>query len=258
MYFCKVNWKIIHIEETDSTNRWVREKFAPSKLGVSSEQTGSFLGANSDFVVWTDYQTAGRGCGTNRWESERGQNLLFSLLIHPVDVPASQQFRITEWASVALCETLERYLPCPVEIKWPNDIYVGDRKICGMLIENTLKGSTIKDSIIGIGLDVNQRMFHSDAPNPVSMWQLTGQEFDREELLHAFLQTFDAVLTRKTASNDYRNRLYRRSGKYAFKDANGLFMAEIACVHPDGRLELCDDNGQTRLYAFKEVQYVLG
>lgn len=253
-----MKWEIIHIAETDSTNRWLKELFTSGKLGVYLKQTGSLPEVNSGVALWADFQTAGRGCGTNTWESERGQNLTFSLLIHPEDVPASQQFRITEWVSVALCKTLEHYLsPLTISIKWPNDIYVGDRKICGILIENTLKGSIIKDSIIGIGLNVNQRTFRSDAPNPVSMWQLMGRETDREELLQAFLQTFDAVLTGKTASDDYRKRLYRRSGRHEFKDAKGLFMAEMVCVHPDGRLELRDDNGQSRLYAFKEVQFVL-
>ena len=152
-----MEYKIIYIEETDSTNRWLK---------AHGEGT---------MVVVADYQTAGKGCGTNSWESERGKNLTFSMLIHPTDIPASQQFRITEVVSVALCEVLERYLLTVPElaaldrrslatngtqeglsIKWPNDIYMGDKKICGVLIENRLQGNVIVDSIIGIGLNVNQ------------------------------------------------------------------------------------------------------
>ena len=99
-----MEYKIIHIEETDSTNRWLK---------AHGEGT---------MVVVADYQTAGKGCGTNSWESERGKNLTFSMLIHPTDIPASQQFRITEVVSVALCEVLEQYIG-DVSIKWPNDIY---------------------------------------------------------------------------------------------------------------------------------------
>ena len=139
-----MDWKIIHIDETDSTNRWLQNH----QLIANSHEP---------IAIWADYQTAGKGCGTNSWESERGKNLTFSLLIHPTEVPASRQFVISEWVSVALCETLEHYIYNKVEIRWPNDIYVGDRKIAGILIENTLKGNHIKDSIIGIGLNVTSR-----------------------------------------------------------------------------------------------------
>ena len=121
-----MNWKIIHIDETDSTNQWLKDHCD---------------GVPDALVVVADYQTAGRGCGTNTWESERGKNLLFSLLIHPSDIAANEQFRITESVSVALCQTLQAYINNRVEIKWPNDIYVGDKKICGILIENRLQGN---------------------------------------------------------------------------------------------------------------------
>ena len=206
-------------------------------------------------MAWAEYQTAGTGCGSNSWESERGKNLTFSMLIHPTEITAQEQFRITEITSVALCETLERYLGQRVEIKWPNDIYVGDRKICGMLIENRLQGSMIKDCIIGIGLNVNQMQFLSDAPNPVSVKQLTGQETDRAEMLEAFLTAFDAAWTLETVSADYRQRLYRRVGRHEFEDSEGRFMAEMVCVEDDGHLVLRDDNGRQRRYAFKEVVF---
>ena len=208
-------------------------------------------------LVWAEYQTAGKGCGSNSWESERGKNLTFSMLIHPTEITAQEQFRITEITSVALCETLERYLCQRVEIKWPNDIYVGDQKICGMLIENRLQGSLIKDCIIGIGLNVNQMQFLSDAPNPVSVKQLTGQETDREKMLETFLTAFDTVWVRESVSADYRQRLYRRGGRHEFKDADGCFMAEMVCVEDDGHLVLRDDEGRERRYAFKEVGFVI-
>lgn len=234
-----MRWEIVHIDETDSTNRWLKEQ------------------GKGDMVLVADYQTAGRGCGTNRWESERGKNLTFSMLLHPTDLPARQQFHITEVVSVALCETLEHYINNKVEVKWPNDIYVGNRKICGMLIENRLYGSTIRDSIVGIGLNVNQRQFLSDAPNPVSLWQLTGREIDRDKLLHEFLKTFDAVSACETASNDYRKRLFWKTEVHEFKDENGTFSANIVDVLPDGHLVLDDTEGRRRTYAFKEVQFVI-
>ena len=245
LYLCKriMDFKIIHIEETDSTNRWLRDYTSPLPAGAC--------------VVVADFQTAGKGCGTNSWESERGKNLTFSMLIHPEGLPANAQFHITEVASVALCETLDPYINNKVEIKWPNDIYVGDRKICGMLIENRLQGSVIKDSIIGIGLNVNQREFLSDAPNPVSLYQLTEQETDRDALLKDFLGAFERVSQSKTTGRDYRERLYRKGLEAIYEDRWGRFKARLKNVLPDGRLVLQDEKGRERAYAFKEVQFVI-
>ena len=240
-----MDFKIVHIEETDSTNRWLK---------AHGEGT---------MVVVADYQTAGKGCGTNSWESERGKNLTFSMLIHPTDIPASQQFRITEVVSVALCEVLERYLLTVPElaeglsIKWPNDIYMGDKKICGVLIENRLQGNVIVDSIIGIGLNVNQTEFVSDAPNPVSLRQLLGREIDREALLHDFLETLETVSSSETTYSAYRNKLFRMGKQAVFSDETGRFEGTIQDVETDGRLLIKDLSGQARRYAFKEVQFVI-
>ena len=245
LYLCKriMDFKIIHIAETDSTNRWLREKTPPLPAG--------------ECVVIAEYQTAGKGCGSNSWESERGKNLTFSMLIHPEGLPANEQFHITEVVSVALCETLELYINKKVEIKWPNDIYVGDRKICGILIENRLQGSTIKDAIIGIGLNVNQRVFLSDAPNPVSLYQLTGQETNRDTLLNRFLEAFERVSQSNTTCIDYRERLFRKGKEGLYEDETGRFTARLTDVLSDGRLQLVDSEGQTRIYAFKEVQFII-
>ena len=233
-----MEYKIVHIEETDSTNRWLK---------AHGEGT---------MVVVADYQTAGKGCGTNSWESERGKNLTFSMLIHPTDIPASQQFRITEVVSVALCEVLEQYIG-DVSIKWPNDIYMGDKKICGVLIENRLQGNVIVDSIIGIGLNVNQTEFVSDAPNPVSLRQLLGREIDREALLHDFLETLETVSSSETTYSAYRNKLFRMGKQAVFSDETGRFEGTIQDVETDGRLLIKDLSGQARRYAFKEVQFVI-
>ena len=238
-----MDFKVIHIDETDSTNRWLCDYNLPQPAG--------------DYVVVAEYQTAGKGCGTNSWESERGRNLTFSMLLHPEEIPANGQFRISEVVSVALCRTLESYIYNKVEIKWPNDIYVGDRKICGILIENRLQGSLIKDSIIGIGLNVNQTTFVSNAPNPVSLQQLLGHEVDRETLLGEFLKTLGAAMRDETVSADYRSRLYRREGFFGYQDADGAFKAQLSGVLDDGRLVLLDTEGKTRTYAFKEVSYII-
>lgn len=247
-------WNIIHIEETDSTNQWLRREFSAGKLEVYCRETGSLVPVNSVAVV-ADYQTAGRGCASNSWESERGQNLLFSMLIHPKEIPASRQFHISMAVSLAICEALGQYVG-DLSIKWPNDIYWRDGKICGILIENTLQGSAIKDSIIGVGVNVNQRRFLSDAPNPVSLWQICEQETDREKLLQEILDSFEHYLHRRDIKAQYCSMLYRRNGFYPYADKNGVFMAEIMDVEDDGHLLLHDDNGQQRRYAFKEVSFI--
>ena len=246
-----MDFKIIHIDETDSTNRWLKEHSDSSLASLSD------VAKEPSLCVVADYQTAGKGCGTNSWESERGKNLTFSVMLHPVEIPASGQFRISEAVSVALCTTLETYIYNKVEIKWPNDIYVGDQKICGILIENRLQGSTIMDSIVGIGLNVNQQTFRSDAPNPVSMYQLVGHEMDRTALLDAFLEALDEAMDSETVGTDYRSRLYRRDGFYDYRDGQGDFQAKLLNVLDDGRLVLLDTEGTARLYAFKEVQYII-
>ena len=233
-----MEWDVRHIDETDSTNRWLHNQGGTGKV-----------------VVVADYQTAGRGCGTNRWESERGKNLLFSMQIHPVDLPAKRQFHISMAVSLAICEALGQHIG-DLSIKWPNDIYWRNAKICGILIENRLQGQRICDSIIGVGLNVNQRQFRSDAPNPVSLWQICEHETDREQLLTEILLAFDRFLVQDVRSQ-YLSLLYRRHGFHPYTDKAGAFMAEIVDVEDDGHLVLRDDNGRDRRYAFKEVQFII-
>lgn len=245
-----MGWQITHIAQTESTNRWLKDS-----------------GGADRSVVWADFQTAGRGCGTNSWESERGKNLTFSLLLHPEPLTASEQFRISMAVSLAICEALDQ-LVGDISIKWPNDIYWRNGKLCGILIENTLKGPLIKDSIVGVGLNVNQERFVSDAPNPVSLWQITSQPTDCGELLGDILRRIDVLMPlachgsrQGGAGGDlrrsYLSRLYRRRGFHPYVDAHGAFMAQIVDVGDDGLLTLVDEGANRRRYAFKEVQFVI-
>ena len=269
--FAVMEWKIIHIDETDSTNRWLKEGLAADDSGLT--QTMADVGVrksllssaalnivhkkNRPLCVLADYQTAGRGCGTNKWESERGKNLLFSMLIHPADLPANRQFLVSMVMANSITKVVSKYVK-NVSIKWPNDIYVGDRKLCGMLIENRLQGSTIKDSIIGVGLNVNQLRFVSDAPNPVSLANLTGREFDRDQLLQELLQAFDEEWEDiNGVRSRYLEQLYRRTGSYRYRDSSGEFLAELVTVEEDGHLVLRNIDGYSHKYAFKEVQFII-
>ena len=243
-YLCNMEWEIVHIDETDSTNRWLRKHV--------EERTEEVC---EPCVAVTEYQTAGRGCGTNTWESERGKNLTFSIAFCPQGVKASQQFLISQQISVALADTLSQYAE-GFSIKWPNDIYWHDKKICGILIENVLKGDSIRYCIAGIGLNVNQREFLSDAPNPVSLCQVVGHEMDREALLADFLHHLEEAFQRDSIRQEYGSLLFRQGMTAAYADKEGPFQAVLEGVEDDGHLVLRDDSGRQRRYAFKEVAFV--
>lgn len=146
---------LIHINETNSTNNYLQSLCSEQKV---EELT----------VIVADFQTSGRGQRGNSWESDPGKNLLFSTVIFPEFLEARRQFLISQIISLAIKEELDTYTS-DISIKWPNDIYWKEKKICGMLIENDLMGRNINQSIAGIGININQEIFHSSAPNPVSL-----------------------------------------------------------------------------------------
>lgn len=241
----------------------------------SIESTNTFLrlnggdGADCAYeVAVAAFQTAGHGQQGNGWESESGRNLLFSILTHPVAVSAGRQFLISQAIALAVSDCvmdcLGPDLGRHVSVKWPNDIYWKDFKMAGILIENSLAGSRISDSIIGVGLDVNQTVFLSDAPNPVSMANIAGHEFELEPLLSAVVDRFrdymaltDSEGGRLQIDRKYHSRLFRRDGWHRFCDAGGVFEARILGVEPVGCLVLETRDGQHRTYEFKQVRFVL-
>lgn len=241
---------LIHINETNSTNNYLQSLCSKQKM---EELT----------VVVADFQTSGRGQRGNSWESDPGKNLLFSTVIFPEFLEARRQFLISQVISLAIKEELDTYTT-DISIKWPNDIYWKDKKICGMLIENDLTGTHISRSIAGIGININQEAFTSPAPNPVSLKQITGQSYSPEQILasimrrikdyYALLQTENESVNTLIADR-YAGSLFRKDGFHRYTDANGKFLARLLRVEPDGRLILEDQIGTERTYLFKEVQY---
>ena len=233
--------------------------------------TNSYLAANAvdlphGTVVSTYVQTAGRGQRGNTWESEPNKNLSFSVLLRPNNIIARQQFFISEAVSIAIVNTLRRYITQhEVAIKWPNDIYVDDNKICGILIENTLCGSNISQSIVGVGLNINQRQFLSDAPNPISLIHYIDTETSLDAILDEvtdeIIATFDHYDTTQefdALHHIYASMLWRREGFHPYSTPDGTqFMAQITNIAPDGILTLCDSQNNSRSFAFKEVQAIL-
>ncbi|MCM1162929.1 MAG: biotin--[acetyl-CoA-carboxylase] ligase [Muribaculaceae bacterium] len=214
-------------------------------------------------IVRAIAQTAGRGQRGNSWEAEPGKNLTFSLMLRPEGVEAASQFLISEAVALGVARVLQRHLPDrEITVKWPNDIYAGNRKICGILIENVINGRMLVRSIAGIGINVNQREFLSDAPNPVSMYQLAGAEFDLRTILEQTVAEILSLLTlpAETLQREYAATLWRREGMHPYIDrtrSNARFEAQIAGVAPSGHLTLTDSDGLDRTFAFKEVEFVI-
>lgn len=242
---------IIRVPETASTNTYVKEHLRDAPHGT---------------VVVTDSQTAGRGQRGNSWEAAPGLNLTFSLLLRP-RLPAAGQFAVSEAVSTAIVEVLRRYISRPerVLVKWPNDIYVDDLKICGILIENSLTGTHIDRAVAGIGINVNQRAFSSDAPNPVSMISYTGRELPLDSLLDEFCDAIMRSVDNLTAPAGvarghrlYLSMLWRAEGFHRYRLPSGAtFEGCITGIAPDGIMTLQQPDGSSQSFAFKEVAAVL-
>lgn len=262
-YLCKkirdMNTKsaneIVWVESTGSTNSLLLEMVAAGDAGERL------------FGVATHTQTAGRGQRGNSWESEPGKNLTMSLLIRRPGVDAGSQFSISEAVSLAVVDALRRIVPSgAVSVKWPNDIYAGDMKICGILIECALSGREILHAVAGIGVNVNQRVFRSDAPNPVSVVNLSGVENSVEALgrdiaarVAAMLPLLATSAGRDIIHERYIGELWRKTGYYPYLEtATGRrIMARITQVAPTGHITLDTDDGSRKVYAFKEVAALL-
>lgn len=246
---------LVALDETDSTNQYLSLLCNRLQESVAELTT-----------VTAEFQTAGKGQRGNTWEAEAGKNLLFSFVLYPSFLEARRQFTLSQIVSLAIKEELSRWSD-EITIKWPNDIYWKERKICGILIENDLSGSRIRRCIAGIGININQEVFHSDAPNPVSLKQITGKEHDRHEILahilrrvqiyYNSLQMEDFAVYSAEISARYARSLFRRRGLHPYEDANGKFLARLLRVEQDGRFVLEDESGKEREYLFKEVQYTL-
>lgn len=244
------------------------------------------------FTVYTFDQTAGRGQAGNSWESEPGKNLLFTTLFDMSSIPADKQFTLSMLVPLTIVEYLtDEFAKCgtplnsqvytnKVSIKWPNDIYYGDDKLCGILIEGVIAGNRIDKAIAGVGLNINQEVFVSNAPNPISLRQITGREWDLDAMMAGILAKFRELLPLladyATLKQRYMAHLYR----YAKPDSIGTlslwkevpvgvapmmitrevddtcFRASIQDVDDQGRLVLRREDGTLSAYHFKQIKYV--
>ena len=244
-----MKFNTILIEECDSTNAFLQRLIAEIPLEEGA-------------VVQTDFQTKGRGQLTNVWEAEAGKNILCSILLRPKMLPIKQQFLISQAISVAIVNVLNTFTK-GFSIKWPNDIYYKEDKIAGILIENTLTSSGIDTCIIGLGLNVNQQSFKSDAPNPISLYNIINNETSVQTLLESILDEFDKVYEwvysdTQSLRETYFSHLLFNGEMRTYQDKNGIFRGKIVDVQDFGHLIIEDEAGEKRRYAFKEIEYQLG
>ncbi|MEF9932045.1 MAG: biotin--[acetyl-CoA-carboxylase] ligase [Bacteroidales bacterium] len=230
--------------------------------------------------VWiADFQTAGRGQRGNKWESVKGKNLTFTILFKPEFLHVSKQFSISEIVALGVCKYLINK-GLTAKIKWPNDIYVGDKKICGILIEHSICGDKLSVSIAGIGLNLNQIIFDSAAPNPISLLLLIGSsiEFDRKKELNLLLTYIFNLYEELKMGNEikikkeYMSLLYRFNEFHKFIEIDSSAPANMpieqitAGVEIEAQIIGVDENaclvlkhkaGIVKSYAFKEIKYII-
>ncbi|RXQ96628.1 biotin--[acetyl-CoA-carboxylase] ligase [Ancylomarina salipaludis] len=240
--------RIIRVNQLDSTN-----SHALQLLKDTNPSGGT--------VVMALNQTEGRGQQTNIWESESGKNLTISLILRPDFIQAQDQFQVSMIISLGVSDYLNTYLK-DVSVKWPNDIYVGDKKIAGILIEQSIMGAYLSHSVCGIGLNINQYKFISDAPNPVSLNILTKKEYDLEvelqKLLTAIENRYFQLFNQgaEVLEQDYLKSLYWINEEHSFRDDEGPFLGKIIGISEFGQLQIEDEQKKVRTYNFKEVSFL--
>ncbi len=239
--------KKIFIDNLPSTN-----SYASALLRTGKVQDGT--------VVHTAFQTAGRGQGTNNWESEPGKNLLFSIILFPRSIKAERQFLISMVLSLGIKDFLVPFTE-DVTIKWPNDIYVRSDKIAGILIENAIIRDEIEHTVAGIGININQASFTGGVPNATSLRLLTGKDHDLPSCFDKILEAIDSGYRqlpfekRSNFSRDYLESLYMYNKWTEFRDIRGIFEGRIVSVSDSGMVQIEDRKGRICEYGHGEVDF---
>jgi len=237
------------LNEVDSTN-----------LELSRRLQNAYL--EEGYLLRADFQDDGKGQGNALWESEKGQNLLFSFVLRPQELALEDQFYISMTVSLALHSVVKMYLRDEIiRIKWPNDIYVDNQKIAGILIENAIQGNQFEWLIIGIGLNVNQEIFQTDASEAISFKKLLGKSLNVEKLMTEFEEIFAQIYTRLNKGNyediktDYLKMMYQRNEWKSYRNNGIEFKGKILGIDDFGFLRMETPNGE-RTFDIKEVEYL--
>jgi BirA family biotin operon repressor/biotin-[acetyl-CoA-carboxylase] ligase len=244
-----VGQNLLTLKEVDSTNNFLKNLLSNSK--PLPEGT----------VIMAESQFAGRGQQENKWHAEPGKNLTFSLLLNPAFLAIADQFDLTRAMSLGVYDALHPILGDQLKIKWPNDIYYGDRKLGGMLIENIISGGQIKNAIVGIGLNVNQENFPDEASNATSIKQILHRDYDLRILLSDicnYIEGYYLNLKAKNAffvRNEYLKRLYWLNESRYFRTQGVTFTGTITNVKDNGLLVI-RSNDEDTTYNLKEIEFL--
>ena len=238
-----------HFDQLDSTNAYLQ------RMQTEQDIRG--------WVVSADEQTAGKGMGSNGWESENGKNLTFSMALDMGFLPAERQFLLSETVALGIIEVLDKLLTSEkLSIKWPNDIYYENQKLAGILINSTIKANMMDVSIVGIGLNINQVQFQDWPTHPISLKMITGKDYDLrpilEQIADSVYKKVDILKSEPNAIEEaYMQRLYRYR-TWADYEVDGkvmrLFMTGIDAF---GRLQLVDDKNESYCFDIKEIKFVI-
>ncbi len=237
----------VYLPSCHSTNKVAAELLASGKI-------------NDETLIITDHQTTGKGQRGSHWESEPYKNLTFSLILFPYYVSLDRQFLLTQMTSLAILNTLSE-MGLPTKIKWPNDIYCNGLKIAGILIENTVRRAELEATVIGVGLNVNQKKFNT--ANATSICLQLGFEPELETVLNSLLDHFQKLLEKlrdqqqQMLIESYFRNLYRLNEWHYYWDVRRKeqFKGLISGVDMSGKLKINSDCGP-RYYDFKEIEFV--
>ena len=238
-----------HFEQIDSTNAFLQRQQSDCDI--------------RNWVVSADEQTAGKGMGSNSWESEVGKNLTFSLAADMNFLPAERQFLLSEAVPLGIVEVLDKLLPTEkLSIKWPNDIYYGNRKLAGILINSTIKANMMDISIIGIGLNVNQMQFQDWPTHPVSLKLITGKGYALQPLLeqlaeHIIIKVEQLKSDPTIIEQSYLKRLFRYRTWADYEVGGKVLRLFMTGIDPFGRLQLVDEQQTFYTFDIKEIKFVL-
>lgn len=242
--------KIVKLDAINSTNTFLKDLVRMSTV-------------ENYTVVVTENQTHGKGQFDNTWSSEKGKNLTFSILCKFSNLEVQHSFYLNCAISLAIYTVIHRYIKKKLKVKWPNDILSSNKKLCGILIENTVSNGKIINAVIGVGLNVNQENFSDELPNATSLKILSGKEYDKELLLEELIveiqiQT-DLIVAEKFSilKSNYEDVLYRNGIPAMFKNnLYGKFLGKILGITYQGKLVIELENETLEKFDLKEIEFI--
>jgi len=242
--------QMIHLETVDSTNSFINKLLLHDRLPEGA-------------AILSHEQTAGRGQAGEQWISEQGKNILVSIIYYPSFISIQRVFMLSKAFSLGVYDCIREILREDVKIKWPNDIYFRNKKLGGILIENSIRNSVLNHTLLGIGLNLNQEVFPATLPNPVSLKMILGKELDLHEFFNGLCNSLEHRYLQLKAGHtedineDYLNALYRFGEFHDYQNNAEKFKGKITGIGDDGKIMMIRENGIIEKYDFKEVRFVI-